>query len=149
MRLTAQRVLIALAGIVVPLAAWAGKPSLWGVDAGGTVTAIAANRDVVYIGGAFQFVGPSTGGGVPVDAVTGEPSPDFPPVTGYAWVSISDGRGGWYIGGNFRAVGGQPHSNLAHILSDGSVDDWNADTDDFVLWRAPDQLSLSEATSDR
>jgi len=131
--LIVRRALPAVVGIIVPIAAWAGTAPLWGIDAGGTVTAIAANRDVVYIGGTFQFVGPSTGGGVPVDAMTGEPSTDFPPVTGYAWVSISDGRGGWYIGGNFRAVGGRPHANLAHILSDGSVDDWNADTNDFVL----------------
>jgi hypothetical protein len=131
MRLIRSLLLIALSGTVSPMAR-ADTPPLWGVDAG-TVTAIAANRDAIFIGGAFRSVGPSTGGGVPVDAVTGAPAPNFPRVTGYAWVSISDGEGGWYIGGNFRAVGGKPHANLAHILSDGSVDDWNADTNDFVL----------------
>jgi len=36
--------------------------------------------------------------------------------------SISDGNGGWFVGGSFTHINGLPHSRIAHILSDGSVD---------------------------
>jgi trimeric autotransporter adhesin len=70
------------------------------------------------------------------------PKPHFPAVTGSVWSSIPDGDSGWYIGGDFRAVGGQPRANLAHILKDGSVDDWSADTDGLVLALALDSRTL-------
>ncbi|MBK9075231.1 MAG: PQQ-binding-like beta-propeller repeat protein [Flavobacteriales bacterium] len=38
--------------------------------------------------------------------------------------AVSDGAGGWYIGGAFTEVGGLPRLRLAHILSDGSVGPW-------------------------
>jgi hypothetical protein len=35
---------------------------------------------------------------------------------------VSDGAGGWYIGGTFTDVGGQPHRGLAHIDANRNVD---------------------------
>ena len=37
-------------------------------------------------------------------------------------VSISDGNGGWYIGGSFTSVGGVTRNRLARISADGSLD---------------------------
>ena len=33
-----------------------------------------------------------------------------------------DGTGGWYLGGDFRSVGGVPRTDLAHVMSDGTLD---------------------------
>ena len=67
-------------------------------------------------------MGPRTGGGVPVSATTGEPRTRFPAVNGRVFAAVPDGAGGWYIGGEFTRVGGQPRRHLAHVLSDGSLD---------------------------
>ncbi len=90
----------------------------------GTVSAIARGGNTLYIGGSLGVVGPSSGGGVPLDKASGAPISPFPKVTGYVFAIASDHQGGWYIGGDFTAVGGVPRSSLAHILADGSLSDW-------------------------
>ncbi len=53
---------------------------------------------------------------------------------GFVSASVPDGAGGFYIGGAFGEVGGQPRKNIAHILADGSVDPaFDPGADDTVL----------------
>ncbi|MFC1522159.1 fibronectin type III domain-containing protein [Elusimicrobiota bacterium] len=92
----------------------------WVTD--GTVYVTTTTGDTIYIGGDFTYVGPNTGGGVSLDATTGEPISSFPRLNGGFSAIISDGSGGWYIGGAFDKVGGVARNDIAHILSDGSVD---------------------------
>lgn len=96
---------------------------LWGVD--NTVLAIARLGNTLYLGGAFDRVGPCTGGLAALPKHCSEPLPSFPKVTGYVYSVAADGQGGWFISGNFTAVAGVPRYCLAHILSDGSVAAWN------------------------
>lgn len=98
-------------------------PNLWGAD--GNVLDVARSGNTLYIAGSFRSVGENTGGLVPVDARTGELLRPFPKVAGTVYVILPDGSGGWYIGGEFTAVGGKPRSCLAQIRADGSVTDWN------------------------
>jgi len=99
----------------------------------GTVRAIVRTTDTVYIGGAFTYVGPCTGSGVPLDATTGLPLATFPKVNGPVSACIADGSGGWYIGGEFTQVGGVARNRIAHILADGSVDlSWNPNANNSV-----------------
>ncbi|MEO6463804.1 MAG: PQQ-binding-like beta-propeller repeat protein [Candidatus Eisenbacteria bacterium] len=81
--------------------------------------------DTLYIGGFFSAVGPSTGGGVPLDLASGVPQRPFARVAGRVTAVVPDGSGGWFIGGHFTAVEGVPRLNLAHILADGSVAAWD------------------------
>jgi hypothetical protein len=96
--------------------------NLWGAD--GNVVAVARSGNTLYIAGAFRSVGPNTGGGVPLSVRTGEATSRYPKVTGAVNAVVSDGRGGWYIGGGFTAVNGQPRTGLAHVLAEGSVSEW-------------------------
>jgi WD40 repeat protein len=89
------------------------------------VRAVAVAADgTAYLGGDFRSVGVRTGQGVPLDATTGLPKA-FPFVDGEVFAVVSDGAGGWFIGGQFTAVGGQPRYRLAHIRSDMTVGDFN------------------------
>ena len=92
----------------------------------GAVEAIVRTTDTIYIGGNFTYVGPNTGSGVPLDNATGQPVATFPKVNGTVNASVSDGIGGWYIGGSFTPVGGEARNRIAPILARGTVDPaWN------------------------
>jgi hypothetical protein len=92
----------------------------------GTVNSSAIGQSgtnqVLFIGGSFSYVGPSTGCGVALDPSTGTVSAAFPSVNGTVLTAVADGSGGYYIGGSFSRVGTQTRNDIAHILSDGSVD---------------------------
>jgi hypothetical protein len=98
-------------------------PNLWGAN--GNVLDIARSGNTLYIAGSFRSVGENSGGFVPIDAHSGEALRPFPKVAGSVAAIVPDGSGGWYIGGEFTAVGGKPRSCLARIRADGSVTDWN------------------------
>jgi len=98
-------------------------PKLWGAN--GNVLGIARSGNTLYIAGSFRSMGENSGGCVPFDARTGEALRPFPKVAGFVHTIVPDGAGGWYLGGEFSGVGGKPRSCLAHVLSDGSVSDWN------------------------
>jgi hypothetical protein len=40
-------------------------------------------------------------------------------------VAVSDGAGGFYIGGDFTEVDGLARNRLAHILANGTLGSWN------------------------
>ncbi|GAB6283407.1 MAG: hypothetical protein STSR0008_21730 [Ignavibacterium sp.] len=89
------------------------------------VKAFAQYNNTTYIGGTFDYVGPNTGRGVLIDQITGNYNPLFPKINGEVFACISDGAGGWYIGGNFTKVGNQYRNNVVHIKNDMTVDSWN------------------------
>lgn len=95
------------------------RQDFWVTD--GAVNAIAVTNDRVFIGGDFRYVGPYTGGGVPVDVNTMQPVARYPKVNGSVHAVEPDGEGGWFIGGLFTTVGGRPRTNLAHITAAGEV----------------------------
>lgn len=90
-----------------------------GFDA--NVYTVAQDGDTLYVGGTFTNVGiPAARFGV--FGSTGSASTGTIPTSGQVSVLISDGSGGWYIGGQFTTVGGETRNRLAHIESDGSLD---------------------------
>jgi hypothetical protein len=88
----------------------------------GPVNAIVKNSTDIYLGGDFNYVGKPTGFAVPVDSGTGLPVfTHFPKVDGPVYAIAPDWAGGWYIGGDFTTVGGQPRRNFARIKGNGTV----------------------------
>jgi hypothetical protein len=99
----------------------------------GSVMTMVESGGVVYIGGSFTAVGPRTGSFVAVDRNTGQRAPDWPQVAGNVYKVVPDGNGGWFIGGWFTHINGIPRGNLAHILSDGTLDGWDPGSDGPVI----------------
>lgn len=97
------------------------RPEFWVTD--GPVHALAEHCGTLYIGGAFNYVGPSTGGAAVLDVGTGRPQLPFPRLeVGSVDAVAADGEGGWYLGGNFTLVNGAAHARLVHVRADHSVD---------------------------
>ena len=102
----------------------------------------------LYLGGAFTYVGPPTGGhGIISNDGTGDGMADgtmegaYPYVDGNvnATVAVGDGSGDFIIGGTFTSVGGVARSNLARINADGTLDTaWTTGADDTVRTLAMD-----------
>ncbi len=87
---------------------------------------------ILYLGGAFDYVGPATGAGIALDAGgAGVADTDFPRVNGPVHAVVADG-GGWFIGGEFSRVGDQARANLARIDASGAVTAWAPETDGAV-----------------
>src|SRR2546427_4457007 len=117
-------VAVAAAAFVFPAEAAAPISSLPDrtVVANARVNGIVRIGGTVYIGGYFNRVGPRVGPWAAVDASSGQLVPGLPQVSGgnaKVWATVSDGSGGWYIGGGFTHLGGGPRSRLAHIPPHG------------------------------
>lgn len=112
------------------------RPNAVGFD--GAVSSMAkGNDDTLYVGGQFHRYGLSMEqfAAIPVAATTEKDylSAMAPQTDGTIYVVISDGVGGYFIGGSFTLVDGYPRRNIAHILGDGSVDlAWNVSTNGQV-----------------
>jgi hypothetical protein len=90
----------------------------------GPVTAVAGS----YVGGQFDTVGPPTGASAAIamnaaSSATGTPANLPSEATGGSVLAtVGDGAGGYFLGGSFTQVKGEPCANLAHIRADGSRD---------------------------
>ncbi len=106
--------------VAVPATA---SSTFWKIDGAVYDTAIGSDG-TIYVGGSFNYTGPNTGFGAPVNKTTGAVGTSFSNVSGGSQirVAIPDGNNGWYIGGNFTTVGGYERQSVAHIDSNGVVD---------------------------
>ena len=83
---------------------------------------MAISGSTAYIGGNFTRIAPYTGSSALFDASNGELKRPWPEVAGVVNDVVSDGTGGWYLGGDFNSVGGVSRTDLAHVMADGTVD---------------------------
>jgi len=98
---------------------------LWGTD--GTVSALAKSGSTLYLGGNFLGVRPDRSyGWSRWNLSTDELVLPIPSTSELQANEIeSDGIGGWYLGGEFRKIGGLPRTGLARVLADGTVASFN------------------------
>src|SRR5207249_10813039 len=68
----------------------------------------------------------------PVDTATALPTAGFPRVIGTVLTALPDGAGGWYIAGQFTAVGGVSRTNIARVLANNTVATWNPGANGIV-----------------
>jgi len=89
----------------------------------GSISYVDYSNGYTMLSGYFTQIGPYTGSGVSLDPVTGIYDASMPKFSGGSVLtSISDGNGGWFVGGYFEYVGDTKMPNLAHITSDKKLD---------------------------
>jgi hypothetical protein len=102
------------------------------------VYAVASDGVNTYVGGSFSAVGPPTGAGTKITATNTNPDLSQCRPNSQVTVSIPDGLGGWYIGGNFTTIVVDSATTvtrnyLAHILPNGKLDlVWNPNPNNNV-----------------
>ena len=96
------------------------REDFWVPD-GIVYTAVATNG-VIYVGGDFKTVCPNAGRGEVFNIFSAESKPLLPQANGGIFAVVADGSGGWFIAGDFTAVGGIARTNLAHVRADMTVD---------------------------
>src|SRR5215208_2377269 len=105
----------------------------------GEVKGFALSGSTLYIGGNFTRIAPYTGSSARFEAANGDLKKPWPEVEGVVNAIVADGFGGWYLGGDFRSVGGVPRTDLAHVLADETVDPaWAPSTNGTVRALAVD-----------
>ena len=91
----------------------------------GDIYDMLVHEGLLYIGGRFNHVLPSTGDGSAFDLDNGKLTGTLPVVDNTIRAVVADGEGGWFIGGFFDQVDGQPRQRLARIDRHGVLDsDW-------------------------
>ncbi len=83
-----------------------------------------ANNQLI-INGSFDALYSPQRYGVVASLVDGSISNDMDCPNAEVFASVSDGNGGWYIGGDFTLVGDSSRYRLAHIDQNGFVTGWN------------------------
>ncbi len=91
------------------------------ITADGEISDVLRMGDRIYVRGDFSTIGPYAGSGMPLDPSSGERVP-APLVDGQISVAVSDGDGGWYVGGDFEQIGDLRTHGLAHLDPDGVPD---------------------------
>ncbi len=111
-----------------PNPTWGTNKNPTDVKKSGQVWDIVEHNGIAYLGGEFTSIAPSVELAGAVDGASGLPASGFPTVSGgVVNVSVPDGTGGWYLGGDFTALNEYGVNGLAHILADGSIDTgWDA-----------------------
>ena len=109
-----------LAAAAPPSLTYTPAPGWWSTN--GRVNDIKVVGGRVYLAGGFDYIGPTTGHGVAVSRADGTAVASFPKIDGIVRAAVQDGRGGWYLGGDFAKVGFRVRGNVAHVLADGTVD---------------------------
>jgi hypothetical protein len=116
----------------------------------GSVDAIATDGETLYFGGEFSNVYTWVGAANTFSTSTSELIGDDFPVfaggdNGEVYTAISDGDGGWYVGGTFQFVNEEERISLVHILSDNTVDasfDAELEANSYVYALALDGTTL-------
>lgn len=88
----------------------------------GVVYAIDHDEQNLYIGGSFSEIGLKSNYFTNFPAGSDRPQFDLPQPNSTIETTLSDGNGGWYIGGSFTAIDGVSAMRIAHILPDNTVD---------------------------
>ncbi|MEK7263064.1 MAG: choice-of-anchor D domain-containing protein [Bacteroidota bacterium] len=118
--------LLLINGILFPLTAMTQSLQSNVPITNGSVYTMQQSGSKIYLGGTFTYVGLLTGSAAVIDTANSYGDVGYPNVNGAINAAISDGSGGWYIGGDFTNVGGTARSRLAHINSDKTLDaNWN------------------------
>jgi hypothetical protein len=84
---------------------------------------MARSGNTLYLTGGFTSIGPYAGGGAEVSVTDGAVRAEaMPQLRGEVRVTVPDGKGGWFVGGNFTAGQDPVLKHLVHVLPDYTLD---------------------------
>lgn len=125
MRITTRLCAVTIACLLVTASVFAQVvpertpiPGAWGPN--GPVSDSAVVGDTIFLGGAFDYVGPPTGAFATVDTANGQSLVTGPGVPLESVNATSDGAGGWFVA--IRHLSSAFAVSIAHIRGDGSRD---------------------------
>ncbi|MCS7201087.1 MAG: peptidoglycan-binding protein, partial [Patescibacteria group bacterium] len=106
-----------------------------------------SENDKLWVGGDFKEIRNYTGASAIFDLSNYGLISRWPKIEGQVCAIVSDGHGGWYVGGMFSKVNDLEIENLVHIFSDGKVDEnfkfsFNSLNTDCVVY----SLAISSST---
>lgn len=104
-----------------------GNLTNWQIMTNGSITCIDSDSSDLFFGGSFTSVAESKNRFDLTLNINNPSNPDYSKITpnGNVLCSVSDGQGGWYIGGEFTKVGNVERNYLAKINSDGTLSSWD------------------------
>jgi trimeric autotransporter adhesin len=121
-RIAALLCLASLAGPATPAGAVVSPSVDPSIETNGDVNAVVSSGGRLFLGGVFTRAGLATGGGADLARSDGSANHASARPNSNVNTVVSDGAGGWYIGGAFQRVGTVARNRIAHLLADGSVD---------------------------
>lgn len=83
---------------------------------------VVARGDSILVGGSFSRLGLKTDRLASITEGHTSADQTMPPANGRINCILSDGSGGWYVGGYFTQIGGVNKNYIAHILSNRTID---------------------------
>ena len=92
------------------------------LSADNVVNKLTAHGDSIFAGGNFSRLGLKTDYFSSITEGSSTSDQSMPNANGQIRCVISDGSGGWYVGGYFTQIGGISKNYVAHIKSDKTVD---------------------------
>jgi hypothetical protein len=92
------------------------------VETNSDITAIVQSGNRLYLGGNFTRAGRAVGGGTDLAQSDASPNYAFGRSNNNVNSVVSDGAGGWFVGGAFTRIGGVARNRLAHLMASGAVD---------------------------
>lgn len=113
-----KRIISMLFLLLTVLFGYSQKLNPSSISTNGSVNVIVQDSATIYLGGNFSVAGAKATGVAKINAA-GRSAIEFPSFDGQCYTAITDGSGGWYVGGNFQY---QSYSNLVHILANSSID---------------------------
>lgn len=96
------------------------RPDFWVTD--GIVHSVVETNGLVYIKGSFTNIYQNLGRPAVFDAIDGSILPGFPQISGDVRAVVSDGEGGFFVGGYFNIAGLSTVTNLVRLNAVGEVD---------------------------
>ncbi|MBL0102865.1 MAG: delta-60 repeat domain-containing protein [Bacteroidetes bacterium] len=92
------------------------------IEVNGRINKILKQNDSLYLAGSFSGTGFKHNHLAKLSSGTSDATLNFPDVDGEVYATISDGNGGWYVGGSFNYIGDSLRYGIAHVLSNGNID---------------------------
>jgi hypothetical protein len=98
----------------------------------GIVESLNFSNNKLYVGGNFKDYGFLKLNGAVINKNDSNFSRNFPDPDGEVLTAVSDGLGGWFIGGSFTMIGDSLRNNIAQIDSNGTVTSFNPNANNTV-----------------